>query len=150
MEKIKKILSCKTISYGICSLTTVLINILIFKLLFVSFDIDYVIANIIAVILSKVFSFLVNKFFVFKCRCKNRKELVVEVSKYILTRFCTSLIDILGMMLLVELFNINQITAKCMLQVIIIVLNYILAKNVVFKGAKNSSVQEKVQCSERI
>lgn len=150
MGKIKKIFSYKTVSYVICSLIATLLNVLIFKLLFGSLSIDYMIANIIAVVLSKVFSFLVNKFFVFKCRCKSKKDLVAEVSKYILTRFFTSSIDILGMYLAVEFLHVDQLTVKWLLQIIIIVLNYLLAKNVVFKGDKNNGVQEKVQCSERI
>lgn len=144
MEKIKKIFSYKTVSYVICNLVATLLNILIFKLLFMSLNMDYMIANVIAVILSKIFSFFVNKFFVFKCRCRSKKDLIAEVSKYILTRFFTSLIDILGMMFVVELFHINQLTAKCMLQVIIIVLNYILAKNVVFKNANNSNADKEI------
>ena len=150
MEKIKKIFSYKTVYYVKCILFATLINVLIFKLLFGSLNINYMIANIIAVVLSKVFSFLVNKFFIFKCRCNSKKDLIAEVSKYVLTRCFTSSIDILGMYLAVESFHIDQLTVKWLLQIIIIVLNYILANNVVFKGAKNSSVQEKVQCSEKI
>ena len=136
MEKIKKLFSREVISYIICGLVTTLVNILLFKILFENCNVTYGIANIIAVVLAKVFAYFANKYFVFQHRCESKREVLAEMTKYIITRGFTGLIDIFGMFFAVEILHANQMTTKYILQVIVIVLNYLLGKNVVFKDSK--------------
>lgn len=141
MNKIKKIIakilrkvfSREFITYGVFGVLTTLVNILIFKVLFENFAVAYGIANIIAVLSAKVFAYITNKLFVFRSHCANLKELILEIIKYVFARGFTGLIDIFGMFFAVELLKADEMNTKYIIQVIVIILNYILGKKVVFK-----------------
>ena len=129
----KKIFSREFITYGIFGVLTTLVNILTFQLLFENFSIAYGIANIIAVLFAKVFSYITNKLFVFHSHCATWKELILEILKYVFARGFTGLIDIFGMFFAVEVLKADEMITKYIIQVIVIILNYILGKKVVFK-----------------
>lgn len=140
---IKKVFSREFITYGVFGVLTTLVNILIFKLLFENFGITYGIANIIAVLSAKVFAYITNKLFVFKHHCANAKELLLEIVKYVFARGFTGLIDIFGMFFAVEILKADEMLTKYIIQVIVIILNYILGKKVVFKNNDRSKKDEK-------
>lgn len=140
---IKKVFSREFITYGVFGVLTTLVNILIFKLLFENIGITYGIANIIAVLSAKVFAYITNKLFVFKHHCENIKELILEIVKYVFARGFTGLIDIFGMFFAVEILNADKMITKYIIQVIVIILNYILGKKVVFKNNDRSKKAEK-------
>lgn len=130
----KKVFSKEFITYGIFGVMTTLVNILVFQLLWKEAGIAYGIANIIAVLAAKVFAYLTNKCFVFRSHCANIRELLMEIIRYIFARGFTGLIDILGMLFAVEILMADEMIAKYIIQVIVIVLNYIFGKRLVFRG----------------
>lgn len=130
----RKVFSREFITYGVFGLLTTLVNILVFHLLCKEAGIAYGIANIIAVLTAKVFAYLTNKCFVFRSHCANIQELLVEIIRYIFARGFTGLIDIFGMLFAVEILMADEMIAKYIIQVIVIVLNYILGKRLVFRG----------------
>lgn len=152
MEKIKKIFikifkkvfSREFITYGVFGVLTTLVNILVFKLLFENLAIAYGVANIIAVLSAKIFAYITNKLFVFRSHCENIKELIIEILKYVFARGFTGLIDIFGMFFAVELLNADEMITKYIIQVIVIILNYILGKKVVFKRYERNKETEKI------
>lgn len=117
--------------YGVAGATTTLVNIGIYYVL-VLFEVDYKLANLIAIICSKIYGYIVNKFFVFKSHCKTRKELAIEIGKYAGARGFTGLVDYIGVFLLVEFIGINKVYSKYGIAVTVIVLNYIFGKFVIF------------------
>ena len=139
---LKKVFSREFITYGVFGVLTTLVNILIFKLLFENLAIAYGIANIIAVLSAKVFAYITNKLFVFRSHCANVKELLLEIVKYVFARGFTGLIDIFGMFFAVELLHADEMITKYIIQVIVIILNYILGKKVVFKKHDRSKKAE--------
>ncbi len=141
---LKKVISREFITYGIFGVLTTLVNILIFKLLFEDFAIAYGLANIIAVLSAKVFAYITNKLFVFRSHCANGKELFIEIIKYVFARGFTGLIDIFGMFFAVEVLQADEMITKYIIQVVVIILNYILGKKVVFKKHDRSKENEKV------
>lgn len=130
----RKVFSREFITYGIFGVMTTLVNILVFQLLWKESGIAYGIANIIAVLAAKVFAYLTNKCFVFRSHCANIRELLVEIIRYIFARGFTGLIDIFGMLFAVEILMADEMIAKYIIQVIVIILNYILGKRLVFRG----------------
>ncbi len=130
---LKKVFSREFITYGVFGVLTTLVNILIFKLLFENLAVAYGIANIVAVLAAKVFAYITNKLFVFRSHCTNLKELFLEIVKYVFARGFTGLIDIFGMFFAVEVLHADEMITKYIIQVIVIILNYILGKKVVFK-----------------
>ena len=58
----------------------------------------------------------------------------MEIIRYIFARGFTGLIDIFGMLFAVEILMADEMIAKYIIQVIVIVLNYIFGKRLVFRG----------------
>lgn len=133
---IKKIISKNEvfIRYVIFGILTTLLHLLLFVILdYVG--IKYYIANIITLIFIKTIAYIVNKVFVFKNKCNNKKELLIEIIKYIVSRLFTMLIDFIGLILLVEMFNINEVIGKIIILIIVTIINYILCKKYVYRNS---------------
>lgn len=133
MTKIKELINKhkEFISYCFFGGVTTLLHILLFWLL--DSFLKYYIANIITLITIKAIAYFLNKLFVFKTKCKTKKELLKEVLKYIFSRLFTMLIDYFGLILLVEVFNINELIGKVIVLIIVVIVNYILCKKYVYK-----------------
>lgn len=86
------------------------------------------IANVLSWILAVTFAYFANRIIVFKSNNKKIKE----ASKFYLSRISTLLIDMFIMFLLVTLLGINDKISKILVQFIVLVLNYILSKFLVF------------------
>lgn len=86
-------------------------------------------ANIISWILSVTFAFFANKKYVFKS--KNPK-LWEEASKFYGARLLTLGLDMLFMFLTVTVFKFNDKIMKIIAQVVILILNYLISKFLVF------------------
>lgn len=120
------------ISYGIWGVVTTLLHILLFWIL-IKIGIKYYIANIITLITIKALAYIINKVFVFKSKCKNKKELVSEIIKYIISRLFTMIIDYIGLIILVEVFKMDEMIGKIIVLIIVVIINYILSKKYVYK-----------------
>lgn len=130
-NKIKQMFNNQVFSYAFFGMTTTLVNLCLYFLL--ALVVDYKIANIIAIVTCKIYSYFVNKLFVFHSHCKNVKEVLKEVLRYIVARGITGVIDFVGLILLVEIFFVNKQVSKIVITLIVIVLNYILGKKSVFR-----------------
>lgn len=134
MNKIKELIKKykEFISYGFWGGVTTLLHIVLFWIL-IKLEIKYYIANIITLITIKTLCYFVNKIFVFKSKCKNKKELSKEILKYIFSRLFTMIIDYFGLILLVEVFKINEVIGKVIILIIVVIINYFLCKKYVYK-----------------
>jgi len=132
MKKIKeKILNKEIILYIIFGIITTIINIGTFYIL-TNIKVIYIISNLIALMLAKIVAYLANKFIVFKKKCKNKKELLNEIISFIFVRGFTMLIDFIGLIILIEIFNIEKIISKIIVTLIVIIINYMASKKFVF------------------
>lgn len=102
------------------------------------------IANIISWILSVTFAYFANRKYVFKSNGK----VIEEAVGFYGARILTLLIDMFSMFLMVTLFHINDKIAKIIVQFIILVLNYIFSKYLVFND-KNKKFDLKTFLSEK-
>ena len=93
------------------------------------------ISEIIAFIIAVLFAYITNKIYVFKSKTKYIKELIKEIISFISCRIFTEIISILMMNISVWL-NINDIIMKIVSNIIVIILNYILSKILIFKNKK--------------
>ena len=106
--------SVSIVSYGICSK---------------GLGIDYVISNII----SWIFAYFTNKWFVFHSKNVN---MIKEFISFTGSRLLTLLLDTGLMVLFVEVIKIDDLIAKIIVQVAVIIGNYIISKLIVFKENK--------------
>ena len=133
------------IRYGLVGMSTTLINLLTYHGLL--FLLDYRIANLIALIASKIYGYFANKKIVFHSRTDSFRSFILEVSRFIFARGITALIDYFGLIIAVEVLHFDKILSKYIIQIIVIFLNYILGKFLVFRqigeqNMENHNVQE--------
>ena len=91
------------------------------------------VANVISWVVSVTFAYFTNRKFVFESQNQNK---VKEASQFILSRVATLFIDMGGMFFGVTLCKINDKLSKIIVQVVVIVVNYLLSKLIVFKKDK--------------
>lgn len=109
--------------------------VLVFTILNPKDGIQLQIANIVSWILAVTFAYVTNRRFVFESKGRN---VVKEATKFYFARASTLLIDMFFMFLFVSIINMDDKIAKIIVQVVILVLNYIFSKVFVFKNsAKN-------------
>ena len=115
------------IAYLLAGVITAAFNVASFNL-FLLLSVDYRIANLFAMLLTKLLAFVVHKKFTFKSKTKNIKNLSKEFAGFFIGRILTGLLDYFGLIVLVEIFSLPQKGSKYGLQVIVIILNYIFAR----------------------
>ena len=109
---------------------TTLVSILIYALCTKCFHINYMVSNVISWIASVLFAYVFNRIFVFKSKNDN---IFVEIYQFFKYRIFSFLIEIFLMYVFVELINIDDMISKVIVQIIVIILNYVFSKLFVFK-----------------
>lgn len=92
------------------------------------------IANIISWIVCVTFAYITNKKYVFN---KTNKNIIKESLEFYSSRLATLLIDMSFMFIFVSVLHFNDKIIKIIVQIIIVIANYILSKLIVFKSNKN-------------
>ena len=90
------------------------------------------ISEIFAFILALIFAYWVNKTIVFNSKCENFKELIKEMFSFTSCRIFTEIISI-GLMNLAVIIRMNDIIMKVIANIVVIILNFILSKLIIFK-----------------
>ena len=117
--------------YGIIGVLTTIINIIFYYVFVDILKINYIISTILSWLVAVIFAFFGNKYVVFKNN--QTKGFWKELNYFMLTRYTTGIIDIFIMFLGVDLLKKNDFIIKIISNIIVIILNYILAKLLVFK-----------------
>lgn len=125
--------------YIVVGIATIAVNIGILVGLSL-LGVNYLVANLIAILSSKVFGYIGNKKIVFKSRCETSSALFKEIGSFVITRGFTGIVDYMGLILAVQLLGANLIAAKCFISILVIVINYITGKFMVFKKKKLPSI----------
>lgn len=137
----KKIWNKEFISYAFWGLTTTVLNIVLYS--FLCCVLEYWIANMIAIIACKIYSYFTNKFFVFKSHSDNLLALIKELVMYIVTTSFSGLLDFFGVIFLVEMIALNEQIAKYIITVAVMLANYVLRKKLVFRNEGDIKENEK-------
>lgn len=136
MEKIKKLISKflnkETISYVIFGVLTTVVDYVASYIFFYKMDMGEVVSNTIAWVLAVAFAYVTNKLFVFEARGKGFKTLMFEIISFAGARVITLLISN-GFLLITSHIGIEFLLAKVLISVVVLVLNYIFSKLIVFK-----------------
>ena len=69
-----------------------------------------------------------------KAKEKDKKQVLIQVYQFVKYRLLSLIIDVLLMYVFVELIKMDDMIAKVINQVIVIVLNYVFSKLFVFKS----------------
>lgn len=93
------------------------------------------ISEIIAFIISVIFAYITNKLYVFNSKTNGFKDLVREITSFFSCRIFTEIVSILMMNAAVWL-SINDILMKIISNIVVIILNFIFSKILIFKNKK--------------
>lgn len=122
------------IVYLICGFLTFVVSMVVYALLSEIFRINVLVANIITWIIAVYFAFSVNRKFVFKSNGNFTSELI----QFYLGRVVTLVVEQAMLYIFIIRLMFNNMAIKSIAQVVIIILNYIISKFIVFKKEKSS------------
>ena len=120
--------------FGVC---TTLVNVIVYwgcayPLRFNTMD-----STIVAWILAVLFAYVTNRKWVFNSKARTVKEIIKEGGVFFGCRFVTGVVDWVCMFVFVQIFEWNDVFVKFASNLIVIVLNYVASKLVIFaKGDK--------------
>ncbi|MBR1796474.1 MAG: GtrA family protein [Clostridiales bacterium] len=124
------------ILYGIFGVLTTVINIATYALCYNYLGIANVPSDIIAWVVAVLFAFITNKLFVFDSKSMEAGVFLPELIKFMAARLATGGLDLLIMYVGVDVMHGPALILKVISNVIVIILNYVLSKLVVFRQSK--------------
>jgi len=99
----------------------------------VKFGVNELIANIISWILAVVFAFFTNRIWVFQSATDSAKAFGIQFASFVGGRILTLIIEEAMIFVFITVLGFNSILIKVLAQVVVIILNYIISKFMVFK-----------------
>ena len=129
---LQKVINNETVRYVVSGIFTMAIGVGVYQG-FLLLGLDYKISNLISLVAGKMSAYICNKFFVFKVRNTSFSEWIKEFLRFIFARGATLFIDYFGLIFLVEVVEFNKIYSKYAIVTIVLILNYILGKLIVFR-----------------
>lgn len=135
MKKIKDLIVKHKafIFYGVFGVLSTLINWGTYYLCYKIIGLPNIPSTIIAWVLSVSVAFITNKVWAFESKSFEKKVLIREMWTFFSTRLATCALDVLIMYVTVDLLKWNALLWKMISNVIVILLNYVFMKFVVFK-----------------
>lgn len=118
--------------YGVFGVLTTVVNLAVYHLALLA-GVSYGYANGLAFVAAIIFAYVTNKRWVFESRQETLKGVLVEAIKFFSSRLGTFLFEMAGLWLLIDGMGFNEILPKYLMTVMVIVLNYVLSKWLVFK-----------------
>ena len=105
-------------------------------------DYAYMEANVISWICAVAFAFVTNKLFVFESKEWTKGLVLRELASFVGGRIATLFVDLGLMFVLVTLLSVQEMLAKILVQIIIVLLNYIISKWIVFRRRADKGEQQ--------
>lgn len=93
------------------------------------------ISEIVAFITAVIFAYVTNKLYVFNSKTTGFKDLIREIASFFGCRIFTEIVSIIMMNAAVA-FNINDILMKVVSNIVVIILNFVFSKILIFKKQK--------------
>ncbi len=135
------------ITYIIFGILTTLVNFFAFWLFTKIFGEElYLVNNAIAWVVGVVFAYITNKLFVFESKSWNLKLITKEITGFLGARIFSFLVEEGGMFLFISVLGLGEKTltllgftitgqfiVKILLAVIVVILNYVFSKFIIFK-----------------
>ena len=139
-ETIKKLWRfCTTpemISYLVFGVLTTVVNIAVFSLCHEALGWGWELSNLLAWLLAVVFAFFTNKLFVFRSKSFRLRLFLWELISFFGARLLSLGVDMAGMWLLLDVAGLPSLAAKIAVNVLVVIINYILSKLVIFHQKK--------------
>ena len=122
--------------YLIFGALTTLVNIVAYSILYYTLHINNAISNVLAWIIGATFAYITNKLYVFDSKVNTKKELLKEIVYFYGCRLLTLAVDEGIMIFTVDKLGWNALLMKIIANIIVIILNFIFSKILIFKKNK--------------
>lgn len=132
---IKKVLTREVILYVVFGILTTLVNLGSFYVMNTLWGWNENISNVIAILLAVLVAYITNKDLVFHSKAETAKEKLKEFFKFMVGRAFTMVIEFLGGLLLFQT-AIPIMISKCVVTIIVIILNFFISKFFAFANHK--------------
>lgn len=93
----------------------------------------YLSGNIAAWIISVLFAYITNRLFVFSSQVKGAVFVIRECAAFFACRLFSGVVDTTAMYVLIDLLHSPDILVKVSVNAVVIIFNYVVSKQVVFK-----------------
>ena len=134
---IKDIFSREMLRYMLIGLGTFIIDITTFEYAYDLLKINPVlhttVSHIISWVFSTTFAFFLNKYFVFHSKKTTVKHFLYELGVFFGGRLFSLVMSIVMLLLFINILDWTPILAKLLVNVFVVVFNYIIAKLFIFK-----------------
>lgn len=119
--------------YLIFGVLTTLCNIVSYFVLSDLLHIHYLVANALAWVLSVLFAYVTNRTWVFESKSQGLAAILREMGLFFGCRLLSGVFDMAFMFVAVDLLAMGDMIAKIVSNVVVIVLNYLFSKLIIFK-----------------
>lgn len=127
----------EVVNYLIFGGLTTIVNFVAYCIFARAIGIDEVLSSGIAWVCGVLFAYVTNKMFVFDSKTETKKDLIKECVSFFLARVVSGITcDVGTFALMVKVLHINDIVSKIVTQVMVVIVNYLFSKFVVFKKSK--------------
>ena len=141
MDIIRKVISKEVFSYLFFGVMTTVVNLVVYAAC--NKFVDVMVSNVIAWVAAVVFAYVTNKLFVFESKSWSPKVLAKEIPSFTGARLLTLGIEEAGLLIMIKLLHLDviltigpvggELVVKALLAVIVVILNYIFRKVLIFK-----------------
>lgn len=127
------------VSYLFAGVATTLVNYVVYYIATRPFGFLFpaamltMIGTVIAWVIAVVFGYVVNKVFVFHTHCSSHAELVREFISFVTMRLLSFGMELALMFVTVDLLGMNDLAMKLIINIVVIILNYVFSKLFIFK-----------------
>lgn len=142
VDNMKKLLELykkykEIINYLIFGGLSTVVNFVTYYITARLFGIDEVVSSGISWFCSVLFAYITNKIFVFESKTNTVKAVLKEMGSFFLARVISGILcDVGTFALMVKVFHINDIFSKIVTQVMVVIVNYVFSKLIIFRKPK--------------
>ena len=122
--------------YGILGVLTTIINVAAYYVCAHMMFLDTVVSTIIAWFLAVLFAYVTNRKWAFETNAFSTKDIAFEMFKFFACRFATGILDVAIMYVGVDLLSFDDVILKPISNIIVIILNYLFSRLLIFDGKK--------------
>ena len=122
--------------FGVC---TTVVNVISYWICAHPLSLNTMVSTVIAWTLAVLFAYITNRKWVFHSEARTSGEITKEIVSFFSYRLATGLIDWGCMFVFVELLNMNDLIVKFAANVLVIVLNYVASKLIIFRGKSDET-----------
>ena len=123
----------EVLSYLIFGVLTTAVNYLVYLPVYNLVGLSAALSNAIAWVVAVAFAYLTNKPFVFKSHDWSAKTVIPELTKFVGCRVASGAAETLILLFTVDILHWNGNLWKLVTSVLVVVMNYIASKLVVFR-----------------